>query len=130
MKRIAIVCAALLCAAVSASAAQLTEEKGEGLYGISAGKVSMVIDAGKGAKILSFKYEDQEIISQIQRFNAFGATFWTSPQSEWNWPPVAEYDRLPYEVELGEDRIVMNGKVSEKFGYNPGRYQGYSLKRT
>ena len=118
MKRIAIVCAALLCAAVSSSAARLTEEKGEGLYGISAGKVSMVIDAGKGAKILSFKYEDQEIISQIQRFNAFGATFWTSPQSEWNWPPVAEYDRLPYEVELGEDRIVMNGKVSEKFGYS------------
>lgn len=118
MKRIAIVCAALLCAAVSASAAQLTEEKGEGLYGISAGKLSMVIDAGKGAKILSFKYEDQEIISQIQRFNAFGATFWTSPQSEWNWPPVAEYDRLPYEVEMGEDRIVMNGKVSEKFGYS------------
>ena len=118
MKRIAIVCAALLCAAVSSSAARLTEEKGEGLYGISAGKVSMVIDAGKGAKILSFKYEDQEIISQIQRFNAFGATFWTSPQSEWNWPPVAEYDRLEYQVEQTPTSLVMEGKTSERFGYS------------
>lgn len=85
---------------------------------ISSGKLTMTVDAGNGAKILSFKYEDKEIISQLQMFNAFGSTFWTSPQAEWNWPPVAEYDRLPYEVETKGEALVMNGKPSEKFGYS------------
>lgn len=107
----------LVCASAAASDA-LVENRGDGIYSISAGKVSMAIDAGKGAKILSFKYEDKEVISQLQRFNAFGSTFWTSPQAEWNWPPVAEYDRLPYEVEVKDGSIVMTGSVSEKFQYS------------
>ena len=43
----------------------------------------MTIDAQRGAKILSFKYGEQEIISQLRRPEAFGSTFWTSPQKEW-----------------------------------------------
>ena len=103
MKKIISIVSFAMAAYVSAfAAAPLTEKKGDGLYGITAGKVSMVIDAGKGAKVLSFKYENKEVISQLQRFNAFGSTFWTSPQTEWNWPPVAEYDRNPYEVEMSD----------------------------
>lgn len=111
-----------IAACVSACvAAPETKSLGNGLYSISSGDLSMTIDAEKGAKILSFKYGDQEVISQLQMFNAFGSTFWTSPQSEWNWPPVAEYDRLPYEVQLNPDSIVMTGQVSERFGYSIGK---------
>src|SRR5690606_19289420 len=28
----------------------------------------------------------------------WGATFWTSPQADWGWPPVPEIDALAYEV--------------------------------
>lgn len=106
-------------ACVSAcSAGPEIKSLGNELYSISSGELSMTVDAGKGAKILSFKYGDKEIISQLQMFNAFGSTFWTSPQAEWNWPPVAEYDRLPYEVELGSDYMEMKGQVSERFGYS------------
>lgn len=109
-------------ACVSAcTAGPQTESLGDGLYGISMGDLSMTVDAEHGAKILSFKYGDKEIISQLQNFNAFGSTFWTSPQSEWNWPPVAEYDRLPYEVVMGDDYIEMTGQVSERFGYSIGK---------
>ncbi|MBP5392100.1 MAG: hypothetical protein J6Y40_08495, partial [Bacteroidales bacterium] len=57
-------------------------------YKVSIGDVAMIVDAAHGGKILSFTYQGTEIISQMERVNAFGSTFWTSPQREWNWPPV------------------------------------------
>jgi len=71
---------------------------GESKYRIEIGNLSMTIDAAGGAKIRSFKYKDAEVISQSPMRETFGSTFWTSPQNEWNWPPVAEYDKLPYTV--------------------------------
>ena len=63
-------------------------------YSIQMTDLTMTIDS-KGGKILSFKYKDAEVISQIRFPEAFGSTFWTSPQKEWNWPPVPEYDNQP-----------------------------------
>lgn len=77
----------------------------------------MTVDAAHGGKILSFKYKDREVISQTRFPNSFGSTFWTSPQSEWNWPPVAEYDATPFEAQLTGDTLVLTGQKSERFGY-------------
>ncbi|MBR4817291.1 MAG: hypothetical protein IKZ72_01470, partial [Bacteroidales bacterium] len=49
--------------------------------------------------------------------NSFGSTFWTSPQSEWNWPPVAEYDSKPFQAEIVGDKLVLTGEKS-RFGYS------------
>ena len=65
---------------------------------LTVGDVSMTIDVSAGGKILSYKYGDKEIISQSPMREAFGSTFWTSPQKEWNWPPVNEFDKMPYIV--------------------------------
>ena len=120
MKKFTSAIAALAAASAVALAADQpqTRSLGESLYSISVGDVTMTIDAAHGAKILSFKRGDAEIISQLKMFNAFGSTFWTSPQSEWNWPPVAEYDRLEYQVEQTPTSLVMEGKTSERFGYS------------
>lgn len=120
MKKFASAIAALAAASAVALASDQpqTRSLGESLYSISVGDVTMTIDAAHGAKILSFKRGDAEIISQLKMFNAFGSTFWTSPQSEWNWPPVAEYDRLEYQVEQTPTSLVMEGKTSERFGYS------------
>ena len=120
MKKFTSAIAALAAASAVALAADQpqTRSLGESLYSISVGDVTMTIDAAHGAKILSFKRGDAEIISQLKMFNAFGSTFWTSPQSEWNWPPVAEYDRLEYQVEQTPTSLVMEGKSSERFGYS------------
>ena len=55
---------------------------------VKVGDVTMTINPEKGAKIMSLKYQDQEVISQLRWPESFGSTFWTSPQKEWNWPPV------------------------------------------
>ena len=88
-----------------------------GLYTLKCGNVSMTIDAAKGGKILSFKYGDQEVISQLRWPESFGSTFWTSPQKEWYWPPVPEYDKKPYQVEEKDGVLTMTSEVNEKLKF-------------
>ena len=88
---------------LTASAQNDSESK----YTLKNGNITMVIDAAKGGKILSFKYGDQESISQLRWPEAFGSTFWTSPQKEWYWPPVPEYDKKPYTVEEKDGVLCM-----------------------
>lgn len=86
-------------------------------YVVSVGSTTLVVDAAQGGKVLSYKYKDSEIISQVPRPNAFGSTFWTSPQIEWNWPPVPEYDTAPYEAEIRDGALFLTGPVCDKFKY-------------
>ena len=91
------------------------EETGQ--YVLKCGNVSMTIDAAKGGKILSYKYGDQEVISQLKWPESFGSTFWTSPQKEWYWPPVPEYDKKPYQVEEKDGVLTMTSEVNEKLKF-------------
>ena len=84
---------------------------------LKVGDVTMTIYPTKGAKIMSLKYKDQEIISQQTAPESFGSTFWTSPQKEWNWPPVQEFDKGVYQVEERDGHLIMTGEVSPKLKY-------------
>ena len=84
---------------------------------LTEGDVTMSIDVENGGKIMSMKYKGKEVISQSRRPEAFGSTFWTSPQKEWNWPPVSEFDKKPYTVEQHDGRLVLTSTVSEKLKY-------------
>ena len=46
------------------AAGPIIKNMGESKYCVQVGNVSMTIDAAAGAKILSYKYNDSEIISQ------------------------------------------------------------------
>ena len=131
--------------AATALSAQTIQKLDDEKYVVSVQNLSLTVDAAHGGKILSFKLGDQEVIAQNpaaapqpapaegqpprRRFfnpNSYGSTFWTSPQKEWNWPPVPEYDSLPYtaEVKDGPVKVVdvaipalfLEGQVS-KYGY-------------
>ena len=84
---------------------------------VKVGDVTMTINPEKGAKIMSLKFQDQEVISQLRWPESFGSTFWTSPQKEWNWPPVFELDKGVYEVTEKDGHLVMTSPVSEKLKY-------------
>lgn len=116
MKRnLSILAVCLLAAAASASAQTITEADGK--YTIAVGQTTMTIDANRGGKILSYKLGEDEVLNQGRMPNSFGSTFWTSPQSEWNWPPVAEYDTKPFKAEIAGDKLVLTGDKS-RFGYS------------
>mgnify|MGYP002620880318 CR=1 FL=1 len=90
--------------------------EGSDNYEVTAGKLTMTIDAGFGGRIRSFRYGEKEVLSQSRWPESFGSTFWTSPQKEWNWPPVAEFDKQPYEAELKAGRLVLTSQASERLG--------------
>ncbi|MDO4496404.1 MAG: DUF4380 domain-containing protein [Bacteroidales bacterium] len=87
-------------------------------YTLKVGKATMEIDAANGARVMSLKYDTTEVISQLNIPNQYGSTFWTSPQKEWNWPPIFELDMAPYEAEKQADgSIVMRGPVAQKLPF-------------
>ena len=64
-----------------AASAQPSQENQDlsGRYSLKCGHVSMEIDAAKGGKILSLKFDDREMLSQLRWPESFGSTFWTRP---------------------------------------------------
>ena len=116
MKKIIITLLAALSLGSAALSAQTFNVLENGQYSVKVGDVTLTVDASRGGKIISYKYQDTEILSQTRMPNSFGSTFWTSPQSEWNWPPVAEYDTKPFNAELKENALVLTGDKS-RFGY-------------
>ena len=144
MKLNAFLAVAALLGATALSA-QTVQKLDDEKYVLSVQDLSMTVDAGHGGKILSFKLGEQEVLAQNpaaapqpapqgegqprRRFfnpNSYGSTFWTSPQAEWNWPPVPEYDNLPYTAEIKDGPVkvadvtlpalFLQGQVS-KYGY-------------
>ncbi len=105
---------------VSAQPAQ-GDQDATGLYSLQCGHVKMEINAAKGGKILSLKYDDREMLSQLRWPEAFGSTFWTSPQKEWNWPPVKEFDKNPYTVTQDGGTLKMTSEVSERLKCSVGK---------
>ena len=112
-KQLLTICSLLFSTALSAQ----TEAETAGMCTIEAGNVTMTVDPGAGGKIMSLRYGDAEVISQSRWPESFGSTFWTSPQKEWNWPPVPEIDKRPYTVEQREPSLVMTSQLSERLGY-------------
>ena len=117
MKRLAsiIVALAITCGICTAQPPRFQFKKNDPIiYTLTVGNVKMEIDANNGARITSLKLDTTEVLSQINFPNMYGSTFWTSPQKEWNWPPVREHDMAPYEVTEDKDVITMTSPLSEK----------------
>lgn len=121
MKRLFLMTATFLACTVITLHAAVTEGT-DNKYQLTAGNLTMTVDAEKGGKILSLKYQDAEVISQLKWPEAFGSTFWTSPQKEWNWPPVPEFDKMAYTVEAHNDTtLIMKSQVSARLKYSIGK---------
>ena len=115
-KRIAaLLTAAFVCSALNA---QTVRGSVDGGFEIRVGKVTMKVSAKEGGKIMSYKYGDQEMLSQLRMQNQYGSTFWTSPQKEWNWPPVNEFDRAAYTVESdASNQLILTSQVGAKLPF-------------
>ena len=80
------------------------------------GPISATVDTGAGGKILSFSYNGKEVLSQSRMPESFGSTFWTSPQKEWNWPPVPEFDKYRYTIDQDGDTLTITSSESARLG--------------
>lgn len=66
---------------------------------LNKGPLSITLDPTYGGRITELRYGERNLLDLPQPSgNNFGSTFWLSPQSLWNWPPVVEHDSAPYQV--------------------------------
>ncbi len=76
------------------------------------GDTYFAVDPAAGARVSSFRYKDQEQLSgPLVDANNWGSTFWTSPQTDWNWPPPHGMDDLPYAVTVGASSMTLTSET-------------------
>jgi hypothetical protein len=75
---------------------------------LSWGSYDFAVDAAHGARVVTFSLAGTNILlTQAAGAAEFGATFWPSPQSAWNWPPIAAIDTSAYTATIQNDVLVL-----------------------
>lgn len=103
------------------SRADLVVPRVEGsVYRWTFGETTFEMDAACGARVTRFCLGAENILTgrDVNPLN-FGATFWTSPQSHWGWPPPVEHDSEPYLARpLGDDgaTVLFSGRPDATLG--------------
>jgi hypothetical protein len=88
-----------------------------GHYVFSWGNLLLEIDPQTGGRVLTFSLAGQNVLTgpSANAIN-YGSTFWTSPQSDWVWPPVPEIDNLPYTASVDGGTLTLRGSTSAALG--------------
>jgi len=88
-----------------------------GRYSINIKNMTLEIDPSIGGRITSFSIDGKDFLTgtTVNSFN-WGSTFWTSPQSDWKWPPPAALDNKPYAAKIENNELVMTSQRDEKTG--------------
>ena len=93
----------------------LTEDAGK--YALAQGDLSVEIDPQVGGRVTALRLgTDEWLTGQDANATNYGSTFWTSPQSDWNWPPPPEIDNDPYAVTVNGTQLVLQGKKNGALG--------------
>jgi hypothetical protein len=107
-------------------------DRGDGKLVLEFGATYFEITSEHGARITSLRHAGVELLWLTGAANyadAFGSTFWPSPQS-WPWPPPAEIDNGPYVASLDANGVITAAgeasadtslRVSKRFTANLAR---------
>jgi hypothetical protein len=75
------------------------------------------VDARLGGRIVTFSLGGRNILTgpAIDPAN-YGSTFWSSPQSDWGWPPPPEIDSAPYAAKIDGATLCLQGAPASTLG--------------
>lgn len=118
-------------AVVAADSLPAFVEPQDDKYLIKQGKVSMEIDPAIGGRIASVKHGNREMLitSRPTSSTLWGSVLWSSPQSDWSWPPIDVLDNEPYGVSVLNNRLVLTSGVDKKTGYQFVKSYGVNSTR-
>lgn len=86
-------------------------------YRIEFAPYAFEIDPTGGAVILEFSLNGRSIIVPAKESpSAYGSSIWSSPQSDWGWPPPPELDALPWSAKIEGSALVLESGVSQALG--------------
>jgi hypothetical protein len=74
-------------------------------------------DPELGGRITAFGLDGDNLLAgpDIHPHN-HGSTFWSSPQSDWGWPPPAELDRAPFRARVAGATVELTSRPSARLG--------------
>jgi len=101
------------------------------VYSITQGQTRLEINANMAGRISSLKIDGLEMLLTPEKAGntISGSTFWTSPQSEWSWPPIDILDSAPYQVSIANNRIVFTSKTDPETGYQFVKSYGVNAEK-
>ncbi len=68
----------------------------------------VVVDAAFGGRVVEMSMGGRNIlVTKDMVDSTFGSTFWTSPQSDWGWPPIVTVDTADYAVTTTSTELVL-----------------------
>ena len=74
--------------------------------------LAVEVDPADGGRIVELSYKGRSVIvPKDESPDGFGSSFWPSPQKDWNWPPPAEFDRLPWNVTADADGVTLESRI-------------------
>jgi hypothetical protein len=81
-------------------------------YVFTHGDLSLEVDPQRGARITAFSLKGRNVLRGPEAHSDNrGSTFWTSPQSDWHWPPVVEVDSAPYTGGVDDGVLTLTSTV-------------------
>jgi hypothetical protein len=95
----------------------LVAPEADGLvYTFTSGDTVFAVDADRGGRIVTFSLAGRNAVTtpKSQGDINWGSTFWTSPQSDWNWPPPPEIDSDTYAAKLEGGTLTLTSETSSK----------------
>src|SRR5579864_6948899 len=70
-------------------------------YVIEFGHSAVEVDAADGGRIITFSFDGRSVLQSRENSpEAYGSSFWTSPQSDWVWPPPRTMDKDPWKATI------------------------------
>jgi hypothetical protein len=88
-----------------------------GKHALKFDDVYFEVDPKVGGRVTSFSIGGFDVLSGSDvDADSYGSTFWTSPQSDWGWPPPKELDRSPYSLVAEGDTLTLTGAANLALG--------------
>ena len=100
-------CASGRCADAFAATAPVTQSGN--LWRLTLGTVVFEVDSAVAGKIVTFSIDGTDVL--VDNMGSTGSVFWTSPQSDWVWPPPPAMDTLAYTPSTRDNVLIMTGPV-------------------
>jgi hypothetical protein len=91
-------------------------EAAPGVHRLAVGAVALEVDVSQGARVVSFELDGRNVLRPLDRANGFlngGSTLWTSPQSDWSWPPLPAHDEGAYQATVEGLALVTRGAAAD-----------------
>lgn len=87
------------------------------------GRATLTVSPQDAGRVVGLRFEGFEFLAVEKRgndqVNSYGSILWSSPQSEWSWPPLLEHNANPFSVGCDKDRtaIILTSEIEPKTGY-------------